>query len=52
MAKYDYEFRLKVMKSYLKGEGGILSLQKIQYKTTSIILGGFYKYKLTDLNEL
>ncbi|MCR1953665.1 hypothetical protein NSA24_02310 [Clostridioides mangenotii] len=31
MAKYDYEFRLKVMKSYLKGEGGILSLQKIQY---------------------
>lgn len=28
MAKYDFSFKLKVVKSYLNGEGGFLSLSK------------------------
>lgn len=28
MAKYDYNFKLKVVKSYLNGEGGYITLAK------------------------
>ncbi|KKY02197.1 hypothetical protein VN21_04505 [Paraclostridium benzoelyticum] len=28
MTKYDFSFKLKVVKSYLNGEGGFLSLSK------------------------
>ena len=31
MAKYDYDFKLKVVKSYLNGEGGYIALAK-QYR--------------------
>lgn len=31
MAKYDYDFKLKVVKSYLSGDGGYSSIAK-QYR--------------------